>query len=633
MLLPLAMLWLTACGTLDVNLYHEPTTDFTGTQTLQALQTQNALLESTVATLRPSVYPLSMESSSDDIQLSMLQSAGRWSTIWVDGALTDKQGGGGVTRRQQVWIDQTGARFRFVSGTLAGKVERLIVSDGLQIMDMDVLSGSIQSRAVPQGAAGQLEPTLDSGDASPNPLWAPLGAGVPQMIFPSDYARNTGGYKPLSLDTVAGRGVLEVEWTYVGNQLPTWRAWLDRQTGVILKMQYFGKGGGEQAQSEDVVQEVRYDMPNLPDALFDTHLTAQPFFSDMYGNKVTTETPGPATPAGRDPLGSLYFLDLTPEEGFRGSKLVRLPASCVAGKLTCPEPEKIGLPENTRLDRESTLVWSADGQQAALATHTDAGYGVTQLYTSKTPIQSWKSIAQYYSIDILAWSRDGNWISFRGSDGKDNEDYYIVRPDGTGLKNVTANPALPAEGRPYILDGWTTNQLVVHSGIPGRETAIYLVGANDGLVKLVKKLPLEKAIFYASPDGSLLAFNGGTVLRMMALDGSGERSLAVFQTTIYPIAWAPDSGSLAFALYGDNNQAPSQSRVYLINRDGSGLRQVYTGADVASLSFSPDGKYLLVGSGIPQHIFVVDVSSMDLHILLAPGLSLLDDWCSPAWLP
>ena len=69
----------------------------------------------------------------------------------------------------------------------------------------------------------------------------------------------------------------------------------------------------------------------------------------------------------------------------------------------------------------------------------------------------------------------------------------------------------------------------------------------------------------------------------------------------------------------------------MINRDGRGLKQVYSSAQVQNLAFSPNGQFLLVETGNPGGLFVVYLSSLQTHLLQAPGMSLTDWWRQPAW--
>ena len=258
-------------------------------------------------------------------------------------------------------------------------------------------------------------------------------------------------------------------------------------------------------------------------------------------------------------------------------------------------------------------------------------------------IPAWMQIAQFPFIDLPAWSPDGHWISFRVQDGQGNEDYYVVHPDGTDLKDITATDKLPVEDRPYVVDGWITNHLIVRSGKPGHEDVVYLLRVDDGQVRPLFGTSTTKAIFYPSPDGSLLAFDQHNndsktnTLRIIRLDGSGLRDLVTLRTSIYPVVWSPHGNILAFAVYGEGNQ--SQSSVYVINLDGRGLKQVYTSSDfgggpsIASISFSPDGQFLLVEDSGQEHVVVVDLNSLKSLLLQAPDLSLTDSWRQPAWLP
>jgi len=638
---------LSACGTLQVSLDRTPTPDLAGTGTVQALQNQNARLGTAVASLGPSVQSLSVESSSDAIQQKMLQSASTWNTIFLDGTITESVGGTGGTpeqvTHQQVWIDQSTAKFRFLSGPVDGKAQKFKVSDGNSILEMDIPSGGTQIQPMSQGVAGQFVPSLTPGMASPNPIGGMLGEPLAELAFPSDMAQNEGTFKPLSMDRIAGRETLVVEWTYISNQLPSWRIWLDVQTGVILKMQDFGKGGGDQVQTEEVITQVQYDIPALPNDLFSVTLASVPDFSDEFGTLLTPVIPGAAVPAGTDPLGDVYFFVLARGDDVRGARLVRLPASCVAGKQACPEAEQITLPEKTFANNGPALAWSADGQKVAFAA--DSGTGQARFFVSGVPITEWNQIAQFPSIDLTTWSPDGNWISFRVQDGQGNQDYYVVHPDGTGLKNVTATDKLPVEDRPYVVNGWITHHLIVRSGMPGHEDAAYLLSVDDGQVSPLFGTSITKGAFYPSLDSSLLAFDDYNndsktdTLRMISVDGSGLRDLATIKTSIYPVVWSPEGNTLAFAVR-EGNQPQSQSSVYVINLDGRGLKQVYTssnviyGSNIMSISFSPDGQFLLVDDfGQQDHIYVVDLNSLKSSLLQAPGLSLTDDWRQPAWLP
>lgn len=75
----------------------------------------------------------------------------------------------------------------------------------------------------------------------------------------------------------------------------------------------------------------------------------------------------------------------------------------------------------------------------------------------------------------------------------------------------------------------------------------------------------------------------------------------------------------------------------MIERDGKNLRQVYhsNSASIADVIFSPDGNYVLLqdDDATGRHIFVVDLSTLEQHMLQAPDLPLNWSWLAPSWKP
>jgi hypothetical protein len=632
---------LSACGTLEVSIYRTPSPD-----PLVA-----------APTLTPAQSPLSMDSSSETIRQKMLHSALNWRSIWLDGIVTTNLANPPEIVHQQVWIDPLQARFRFLSGPAGGDATNFKVSDGISILAMDIASGQTQMSAMPDGTAGQFVPELVPDSASPNPLWGQMGERLAGMAFPSDYAQNQGVFKPFGIELVAERQALAVEWTYIKNTHPSWRMWLDVQTGVILKMQDFGKGGGDTVENEYLVTQVLYDLPDLPAELFSVNPAQAPAFSDVAGIPLTSAAPGPVVQAGTDPLGEVYFFALA-EADVLGARLLRLPGSCVAGEQDCPAPEQIPLPGKAYANNSPVLAWSADGKKVAFVASIE-DIQVASLYISAVPDVDWKQVVRFALLDLPSWSGDGNWLSFRAQDANGNLDYYVVRADGSDLKNITASDKLPAEGRPYTVDAWIGNNLLLRSGKPGQEASAYLLRVDDMHVKPLFNAFTRKAAYFPSPDGSLLAFDEYNdqsslhTLRLIAPDGSGLRDLASFNNTIYPIIWSPDGNFLAFTVYGNpndfhpighiidrnghgpklpNNGGQRNDAVYVIGRDGRGLKQFSAGTAV-NLAFSPDGHFLLIEDAVSRKILVADLNSLSTHVIKASSLSLADSWRQPAWVP
>jgi hypothetical protein len=74
--------------------------------------------------------------------------------------------------------------------------------------------------------------------------------------------------------------------------------------------------------------------------------------------------------------------------------------------------------------------------------------------------------------------------------------------------------------------------------------------------------------------------------------------------------------------------------VYVIDRNGKGLKQVYKGSTVGAVLFSPDGKNLIINetsSATGGRLFVVNLDTLEQRLIQSPGLTLDSDWFMPSW--
>jgi hypothetical protein len=622
---------LAACGTLEVSLDSIPSVEPVAAEQLPPSATPIPLL--------------SMSSTSEEIQHAMLTSATKWRTVFMDGVVTwfDQTGTGQPPQefRQQVWIDQMNFRFRYLSGPVDGPAELYRASDGTTILEMDLKTGQSQSSSLPSFVKTnpQFVPTLEPDTAYPQPLWGQMGSPLGEMAYPSDFAQSEGRFVPVAIEVIAGRQALAVQWTRLNTELPAFQAWLDLETAVILKMQSFGKAGGEEITSLSTLDQLVFDS-YLPDSLFEKPALT-PKFSDISGEPLKPQGTGAPYPSGHDPLGELYFFSL-PHQAGSSIQMVRLPGSCVVKAVDCPElqPVTVPFPFDFTL---TPLSWSPDGKLAAFAYPESSSGTPYQVFIFDPLASTWKSIAEFPYIDPPFWSPDGTWLAFRQQDGKGGEDVYVVHRDGTGLKNLTESKNLPEEGKPYVMDGWLTENIVVRSALPGNEGSVYLIRVSDGAVRPMFKTLLTKGTFFPAHNGSFLAFDNYDydsqkhVLQMTEPDGQNPVDLATFSGgSLYPIIWSPDDSRVAFVYYTSFGNSAPVADVYTVGRDGRNLTQVYKGGTVGRILFSPDGKFLLVeetSSPTGGHLFVVNLETLDSHIMEAPGLSLDTDWYAPSWRP
>jgi hypothetical protein len=593
---------------------------------------------------QPASAIIGIDSTSEQIREAMRTSALNWKTVYMDGIVTwYSTDGTSPSQRfhEQVWIDQLSSRYRvLLSGSNSESPETFKASDGTTILEMNVPSGTSQNAPLPDFVkTGQYVPPIKEGVAYPNPLWGQMGTPLSQLAFSSDSAQNRGTFKPVNMDVVETRKALVVEWTYIENQLPSFRAWLDTETAVILRMQEFGKAGGTTVTSERYVTQIIYN------AAFDAGLfgapSVPPQFSDITAGVMNTATTDSAPPPADEALGELYFFTL-PHQAGQSAQLVRLPGSCAVGLTECPAVESIPVPFPFNFNL-TALSWSPDGSLAAFAYSDNVNGTPTKLWFYEPTANAWTSFAEFAFIDPPFWSPDGTWVAFRVQDGLGGENVYAIRRDGRELKNLTESGNLPVEGRPYIMDGWITENIIVRSALPGSTGSVYLIRVSDGFVRPMFETLLTKATFTTSPDNAWFVYDDYDynsqkhAIKVIEPDGANPVELAAFAGgNVYPIIWSPDSSRVAFAHSSSDTNFNPVADVYVVGRDGHGMTQVYKGNTVGRILFSPSGKYLLIEettSPTGGHLFVINLETLEQKIIIAPGLTLDTDWYAPSWRP
>jgi dipeptidyl aminopeptidase/acylaminoacyl peptidase len=587
----------------------------------------------------PEVVILRADSTSEQIQQAMMQSATKWMSLQMGGTIT-WFGADGSTQafQERTWIDPSNNRFKVELNGVTNASDRIVkFSDGTAVYNLNLNSGLVESTSYPDSArVGQYVPPVTPGVAYPNPIWGQMGTPLSEMAFSSNFAQGGGTFKAVSLETVAGRETLIVEWTPPSQTQVAYKFWLDTRTAVILKMQEFGvKEGTGALQGERVVTEITYNQ------IFDAAIFTMPadFAQAVMPTQVGSQPiETGSTSAGE--AGELYFF-LMPRQAGTSIQLVKVSGLCVLDS-NCPPMQIVTVPFPFNFTI-NTLSWSPDGKHAAFSYSDNPNGTPTKLWLFDPASGAWTSLAEFPYIDPPFWSPDGAWIAFRTQDGLGGEDVYVTRHDGSELKSVSTN--LPAEGRPYIMDGWLGDNIIMRAALPGAGNTYpsYFVRVADGSVRSAFGSGADKSQFVAAPDTSLLAFDDydstsqSHVLKVMGTDGANELTLANFKGgNIYPIVWSPNSQWIAFNYYSGFTEGAPAAEVYVVSRDGRTLSSIYKGTTVGRLVFSPNGKYLLVEettSASGGHLFLVNLSTLETKMLAAPGLSTDFDWYAPSWRP
>ncbi len=182
-----------------------------------------------------------------------------------------------------------------------------------------------------------------------------------------------------------------------------------------------------------------------------------------------------------------------------------------------------------------------------------------------------------------SWSPDGSQIvyhttEFRAPSGPGHSSFeiMIINADGTGQTRLTNNnfqDSLPS----WSPDG---TKIAFFSNRDG-DGEIYVMNVDGSNVTRLTNSPGEDAHPMWSPDGSQITFHtrrfGSLDVMVMNADGSNQRLVTAGTPTTseyFPV-WSPDGTMIT---YTGNTLDRTNFDVYVINVDGTGVRQLTFGA-------------------------------------------------------
>lgn len=204
-----------------------------------------------------------------------------------------------------------------------------------------------------------------------------------------------------------------------------------------------------------------------------------------------------------------------------------------------------------------------------------------------TPVRPTSTLTQTLPADLpgalaFASNRDGNW-----------ELYMITlagRTDPTSLEAIRLTDH-PADD---LYPAWSPDgkQLAFASRRDGN-SEIYILNLADASVQRVTHQPSEEWAPAWSPDGKRLAYqsdrNGQSDIYVSAPDGRDETRLTPYEGNHEAPHWAPDGRRIVFDSDLDVGEAVHASiNIYLMNADGSNPRRLISYGE--SPAWSPDGK-------------------------------------------
>ena len=228
------------------------------------------------------------------------------------------------------------------------------------------------------------------------------------------------------------------------------------------------------------------------------------------------------------------------------------------------------------------------------------------------------------------------------SDRSGNSEIYVMRPDGSGLSQITNNPAsdkFPA----WSPDG---KHIVFSSDRDGRRD-LYVINANgSGIKRLTTTGSADEIAPAWSPDGKKIAYflqiydpmsDTGSPPNIYVMNADGTKQSLLFDSATQNLklaaglTWSPDSKKMAFGALKDD-----KSDLFTIDADGTNMTQ-FTSSDGTDLSpaWSPDGKKIAFMSaqeidGKPTlRIFVINRDGSNVQALTPSDTYA----ASPTWSP
>jgi Tol biopolymer transport system component len=275
--------------------------------------------------------------------------------------------------------------------------------------------------------------------------------------------------------------------------------------------------------------------------------------------------------------------------------------------------------------------WSPDGQRLAFFVIMNLGQGLDRgLYVTR--VDDWQLIRVHEGSSDFSWSPEGQYLTFSSG-----SDIYVIAIDGSSLANLTegsgndSNPVWQPVARPQPQVTVSDQTIAFVSNRDGNDE-IYTINADgSGLTNLTNNPASDSGPAW-SPNGQNIAFasnrSGEFAIYVMNADGSNVRRV----TTIVAggLVWSPDGRRIAITQTMGRPGADQEVSIYWVNVDGSELTRVFNQLGYGGgITWSPDSQQLLFSACCDFDLWRVNLDGSSLQRFASS-----DRWeLEPTWSP
>ena len=243
-------------------------------------------------------------------------------------------------------------------------------------------------------------------------------------------------------------------------------------------------------------------------------------------------------------------------------------------------------------------MWSPDGKQIGLLTEISGKRGVLSIKPdgSDEKVVFIDSLGQIGRNISFCWSPDGKSIAWIRT-FPDQSAELITHNLETGVEKQ-----LTHDGKNMDDVFWAKNNMIIFSSTKSGNSNLWYVPADGGEEIQITKGGGPDLGIRMSSDCKKLLYNQYQYLgNIWTANGSGSdlQQLTFENQNIASLSLSPDGKYVAFTMYDDQGIASGMqsSHLYVVNSDGTGRRQLTFGNNFDSHpSFSPDGKHLTYSS-------------------------------------